>query len=288
MIAGRLGPPSRREELARRGSRRDLGLLLAVPVALVVAWMAADPGQAGLAFYPEAPSLTAAFTAHYVHASPGHLARNLAVYGSAVAIGYPLAVLGGCRRRFVSMVVGVLLVVPFVLSGFHLLYWTGGIVGFSGLVMALVGLLPPVLFEYLRSRVDGAIRVTDAPGMFLLGGAAVIWQASGTNLGAERFAAVLAAVGLFALAPVTWRVWRERRRTDHPGRTRGAAAPPIAAVLVLFLAIAVATPGPMDGEVAHVVLRHHLLGYGLGFVGAFGTSHWPRFRVPPAPQPVDD
>lgn len=288
VTAAWLEPPSLLAELVMRGCRRDFGLLLSIPAVLVVAWLAVGPDAAALAFHPEAPTAAAAFTAHYVHASAGHLAGNLGVYAVAVGLGYPLAVLGGCRRRFITMIVGVLLAVPLVLSGVHLgLGGTAALIGFSGIALALVGLLPPVVFEYLRSRVSAAFAVTDALGLFLVGGAVITWQASRVIPRGELLAAGVAAVGLATLGPVGWRVWQRRQRIGPPTRTRTAPWLPLAAGLGFLLAVVTATAGPVPAEGAEAVLTLHLLGYAVGFVGAYGNAHYHRIRTLPPPPGID-
>lgn len=280
--------PSFGEELVRRGAAREVGLLLAVPAVLVGVFLLPVPLRDGLVLRADDPTLVTAFAAHYVHRSVPHLAGNLALYAGAVGLGYPLALLGGCRRAYLSVVVAVLLGYPLVLSGLHLsLHDGGGLLGASGLVLALVGTLPLALFSYLGARVDGAVSVDDSPALFFLGAGAIAGQAAVTMPAMRPVVPVALLLGALYLVPVASRL---RRGSGVRGRQLhqvGYVELPAAAVGVFFLAVAVAFPvDPSVGDGAVVGLAVHVLAYALGFVGAFLADRSIRaLGPPPAPAP---
>lgn len=276
--------PSFREELVRRGAAREVGLLLALPVVLLVVFWLPDPVRDGLVLRADDPTLATAFAAHLVHRSWGHLAGNLAVYAGAVGLGYPLAVLGGRRRTYVSVVVAVLLAYPFVLSGLYLAgHDAGELLGASGLALALVGALPMVLFAYLGARVDAAVSVAHAPALFFLGAAAIAGRTALAVPAVRPFVPVAVVLGALYLLPVAGRL---RRGTSVRGRQlhrAGYVELPAAAVVVFFLAVAVAVPvDPSAGGGAVGELTLHVLAFALGFAGAYLTDRSIRALGPPA------
>lgn len=286
--------PSFGEELVRRGVAREVGVLLAFPAVLLVVFLLPVPLRDGLLLRADDPTLMAAFATHYVHRSVPHLAGNLALYAGAVGLGYPLALLGGCRRAYLSVVVAVLLGYPLGLSGLFLsLHDGGGLLGASGLVLALVGTLPMVLFSYLGARIDGAVSVDDSPALFFLGAGAIAAHAAVSVPVTSPVVPVslfLGAVSLFLgalyLVPVASRV---RRGSGIRGRQLhqfGYVELPAAAVVMFFLAVAVAIPVDTSvGNGAVAIFAIHVLAYVLGFLGAFLADRSMRALGPPAPAP---
>lgn len=280
--------PSFREELARRGSAREAGLLLALPAVLVGVFLLPHPVRDALVLRAEDPSLATAFAAHFVHRSWGHLAGNLAVYAGAVGLGYPLAVLGGRRRTYLSAVLAVVVAYPLVLSALYLAgHGSGELLGASGLVLALVGVLPLVLFAYVGARVDGAVAVDHAPALFFLGAAAVVGRTALDVPAVWPFVPVAVGLGALYLLPVAATLRRGAGVRGRQLHQAGYVELPAAAVLVFFLALAVAVPAdPSAGGDAVAELTLHALAYALGFVGAFLTDRSIRaLGPPPAPAP---
>lgn len=266
--------PSLGEELARRGRLRDALLLLAIPAVPVVVWAAGEPLDSALLLSPDRPTAWQAVTTHLVHASTAHLLGNLAVCLGAVVVGYPLAVLGGNRRGYLILVLGVLVAIPGVISGVHLAVGgSGTLVGFSAVALALVGLLPWVLFDYLRARVHGAVGAGDALGGVLVGAAAVGWPVTGTAPAGRLLVLGVGAVGLLALVPLARRL---RGRPTSPG-AGGRAALAAAAVGLVFAVVA------LGASVTGATGVLHLLAYGLAAVGAYGTTQWRRLRSRASP-----
>lgn len=280
-------PPSFRYELARRASVPEIGLFVVIPAVLVLVHFLAEPTRETLVFRAAKPTVVTAFTAHYLHQSTAHLLGNLLIYVGAVGTGYPLALLAGVRRSYRLLVVGILLGFPFVLSTTHLvLFGTGTLVGFSGLTLALVGLLPLVLFAYLRARIDGSITVNDAPALFFLGTALIAWRTSAP--GSIVLPLVLASLGVSALYLVSFgrRLAREGRSPGPQRLPRGYVELPAAVVLVFFLSLAVGFPrNPIgvDGPTMHLVI--HLVAFSLGFIGGFLVDRFVRPLALPAPPP---
>lgn len=276
--------PSFREELVRRGAAREVGLLLALPAVLLVVFWLPDPVRDGLVLRADDPTLATAFAAHFVHRSWSHLAGNLAIYAGAVGVGYPLAVLGGRRRTYLSVVVAVLLTYPLVLSGLHLAGHDAGVLlGASGLALALLGALPMVLFAYLGARVDGAVSVDHAPALFFLGAATIAGRTALAVPAVRPVVPVAVLLGALYLLPVAGRL---RRGTSVRGRQlhrAGYVELPAAAVVVFFLAVAAAVPAdPSAGGGALAELTLHVLAFALGFAGAYLTDRSLRALGPPA------
>lgn len=283
-----LQAPSLHGELAKRGAPRDIAVFLVVPAVLTLAWLLGEPAPEALVFDPARPTVVAAFVTHYVHASTSHVIGNLLVYLLAVGVGYPLALLGGCRRVYVSLVVGVLVVLPFVLSLVHLLYLgRGPILGFSGVSLGLVGLLPPFLLSFLRSRVLGGFALADALSLFLLGGAVGLWQTAGTFSAAGPLAGALAVVAALAIVPVGLRLSYDQSAGARREISRGHLTLTVVSILVVLLAAATTAPTTGTTGTTGVTVVLHLLGYALGFLGAWATLAYRRRRTLPRPPVVD-
>lgn len=276
-----------REEVIERATVRDIGLLLIVPTLLGLVFFLPASTREALVFGSVQPSVVTAFTAHYVHLTFPHLLGNLIVYAGAVGVGYPLALLGNARRLYISLVLAVLLAYPFVLSTIQLAtLGSGRIVGFSGLALALVGLLPVVLFVYLQARIEGSVSVNDAPALFFFGTAAIAWRTAAPNAIVHPLAITSAAIGVLYVVPIGLRLARTGWETGPQSLRWGYVELPVAAVLFYFLALALGFPlGPLaaDGPTTSLVL--HLFGHALGFVGAYLADRTVRSLTPPATPP---
>ena len=157
------------DALRRRVRLLDVALLAVVPVVMLAVYVLPYPLKRSLAFSYVDPSPITAVTAHYVHLSPGHLVANLAGYAVIASVGYLLAVLADRRRLFGLSMVVYLVVFPPVLSALNLAVPRPAITyGFSGVNMAIAGLLPLLLAGYLGRRLMGTVSGRDAPALFFL------------------------------------------------------------------------------------------------------------------------
>lgn len=279
--------PSFAHELSKRVSVFEIGFLLAVPVVLVLVFLLSDAVRESLVFRTSAPTLLSAFAAHYLHLSESHLVNNLIIYFGAVGFGYPLAVLGGLRREYLSLVLAILLGFPFVLSTLHLvLLGTGNLVGFSGLALGLVGLLPIVLFVYLKSRIEGTVLTNDSPALFFLGIAVIAWRTDAPNALIQPILIVSTAIAVFYLLPLMYRLARIGRITGPRPFRRGYVELPVAVVILFFLALAVGFPtNPIENAGPTTNLLIHLAAYSLAFVGGYVTNRTLRVMALPPPPP---
>jgi len=246
---------------------RDVVAVLGVPAVLVAVFALPAPLRESFVFSPAAPSLVSAYATHFVHRSAGHLLGNLAVYGLAVPAAYLLAVLGDCRQVFFIPFVGVLIALPLVLSALHVLLGSSGqVVGFSGLNMAFVGMLP--LFEtvYL-ARLERDIRLDHAPALFFAGAAVV--AARVVPPGDTRLV-IVAGTTLVAVV-YAGHVYRElsaaaiRNLLEHTGEFELV----LGTVVVFFVAVFLAFPADPVRSGGVVDVYGHFLGYALGFVATF-------------------
>lgn len=163
---------------------RDVLLLAAVPVALgCVFLLPLETRRAYVLTYME-PTVTTAFTAHYVHLTGRHLAANVLGYLVVVSIAYVLSLLAGRRREFFMVFMTVLLVFPFVISYLNVLIERPRIgFGFSGLMVAYLGFLPIPITWYLEDRFGGPVDIEQAPLLFLVGIVVIAgWGAPMTDL----------------------------------------------------------------------------------------------------------
>ncbi len=274
--ADRDGDRALRRELIASVRAVDLLVLLAVPAVLIAVFALPEATRRSLAFAYADPTLPTAFAAHYVHLDAGHLAGNAAGYCLLAGVGYALAVLGGARRFFLTALATFLLAFPFALSALNLAVPRDAIgFGFSGINMALAGLLPLLLGTYARERFapDASLRALPAVFFALVGWIALLaLPVSTTGVGLAGLATGVAGVLLALLyassagVPVIATV-REVARTvaSRPGEGDLFA---VGAVLVVGYPV-VGFPSDPTGAGSVVNLYVHLLGFSLAFIGPF-------------------
>ena len=265
-----------RRELAASLRAIDLLVLLAVPAVLIAVFVLPDSTRRALAFAYADPTLRTAFTAHYVHLDAAHLLGNLAGYALLAGVGYALAVLGNARRFFLTTLATFLLTFPFVLSALNLAVPRDAVgFGFSGVNMALAGLLPLLLGTYARERFAPDMPLRALPAVFF---ALVGWIAllalplSATGLGlacvatgvAGALLALLYASSVGISLPAATRAG-VRAVTSRPGYGDLLA---VGAVVVVGYPV-VGFPADPAGGGGVVNLYVHLLGFCLGFIGPF-------------------
>ena len=265
-----------RRKLAAGVRAVDLLFLAAVPVALLAVFSLPEATRRSLAFSYTDPTLATAYTAHFVHLDVRHLVGNVAGYLLLASVGYALAVLSGHRRFFVSALVTFLLAFPFALSGLNLAVPRNAIgFGFSGINMALAGLLPLLLGVYAREQFfpDASIRALPAVFFPLVGWIALLALPLSTEgTGAAGIATAVAGVLLGSLYASSAGV-----RLRQPLRERFRTVTSRAGYSDLFVVGALLTVGypvigfPADptGDGSVVNLYVHLLGFCLAFIGSF-------------------
>ncbi|MGM0448406.1 MAG: hypothetical protein ACQERM_09185 [Methanobacteriota archaeon] len=273
---GRSGYAAFVDDLSARARLLDL-LALALPPALLVAVFALpESTRRSLAFAYTDPTAPSAFTAHYVHLGADHLLGNLAGYGLLAGVGYALAVLSGRRRLFFTSFVTYLGAFPFALSALNLAVPRNAVgYGFSGVNMALAGLLPILWYCYARDRFAPGASVAALPAIFF---AFVGWIAllalpvSTEGIGVAGLAIGVAGALLALLYAAGSGVRFPRSLRAHAKSI--AARPGYGDLLAVSAVVAVGYPVvgfPSDpvGDGGVVNLYVHLLGFCLGYIGPF-------------------
>lgn len=259
------------EAIRRDVRRREVASLAVVPAVMLAVSLLPVPVKRSFAFSYVDPSPITAVTAHYVHLSQGHLLANVLGYLVLVTIGYLLAVLAGRRRMFTVSLVVYLLAFPPILSTLNLVVPREAIMyGFSGVNMAIAGLLPLLLTTYVGRRLLGPVRGRDAPALFFLVMALVAVIAI-----PRQPVTLLVAIGS-GLAALAYAADLYERFHDSPDGDRGASIGDGSTRGWLELAvvggiIAVGYPligFPSDPSGAGLVVNVyvHALGYSLAFI----------------------
>ena len=282
-------------EVRERIRPLDLLLLGLAPAVLLAVHAQPLPAREALVFVREAPLITTAFTAHFVHLRLDHLLGNLVVYGLMAPTAYLLLVLSGRRSEFLMVTVTVLLAFPFVLTGLDsLVIDRGRLFGFSGLAMGFVGALPVALFLFLDERIEPAVGLDDAPLLFFVGIGVIGWR----SLEGPIRVPVIAGAGLVAIVYAV-RLVRTlprplstalRATLGHAGYVELAAAAPVLFVLAVWTAF----PADPTRYGTVVNLLGHFLGYTLGFLATFlavridrAVGHGPDVPPPPPEPPIE-
>jgi len=158
-----------RQNLACAVRPVDILVLCAVPVGLLGIFALPQSIRLQLVFSHRDPTLLTAYTSHFVHLTSGHLLANLLLYLFVTPTVYCLCVLAGRRQLFWTAFVVCLGGFPLILSAMNLALWrTRPVVelGFSGIVMALFGLLPLALAAYAGEVFDDDLTAVSSPPLF--------------------------------------------------------------------------------------------------------------------------
>jgi len=268
-----------RRELVARVRPVDLLGLAVVPALLGAVFALPEPTRRSMAFAYTDPTVLTAFTAHYVHLEVDHLAGNVAGYVLLAGVGYALAVLAGYRRFFAVALTTFLAVFPVALSALNLAVPRNAIgFGFSGVNMALAGLLPLLLGLYARERFfpEASIRALPAAFFPLVGWMALLALPVSTGtLDGPGLAGLATAVaglllGLLYASSAGVRIAKSirvgaRAAVSNPGYGDLFA---VGVILTVGYPI-VGFPGDPTGGGSVVNLYVHLLGFCLAFIGPF-------------------
>ncbi|WP_200530321.1 hypothetical protein [Halorubrum sp. LN27] len=268
-----------RRELSARVRLADLLVLASVPAVLGAVFALPEATRRSLAFAYTDPTVRTAFTAHYVHLDTGHLAGNVAGYCLLAGVGYALAVLAGYRRFFLVALATFLLAFPFALSALNLAVPRNAIgFGFSGVNMALAGLLPLLLGVYARERFFPGASIRALPAAFfpLVGWMALLaLPVAPGSLDGPGLAGLATAVAGLLLGLLYASSTGIRIRSAVRGGVRAAVSNPgygdlfaVGVALTVGYPV-VGFPGDATGTGSVVNLYVHLLGFCLAFIGPF-------------------
>lgn len=162
------------ETLRRRVSLGDIAVFAIVPCVLVGMFLLPVATREALAFQYTQPAVLPAFASAYVHLTESHLAVNLVGYLLIGSLTLVMSLLCGYRTRFYIALATYLVVFPFLLAGFGLLFIRQGFgLGFSGVLMALYGYLPLALSDFVTEKFHLDTQRNVAPLLFF-GGLGII------------------------------------------------------------------------------------------------------------------
>jgi hypothetical protein len=265
-----------RRELFASVRALDLLALLAVPAVLVSVFALPEATRRSLAFAYTDPTVSSAFTAHYVHLGADHLLGNLVGYGLLAGVGYALAVLSGRRRLFFTSFVTYLGAFPFALSALNLAVPRDAIgFGFSGVNMALAGLLPILWYCYAREEFAPSASLGALPALFfaLVGWIALLAlpvSTEGIGLAGLAIGVASALLALLYAAGSGVRFPRSIRKHAKSVASRSGYGDLLAVGAVVAVGYpVVGFPADPAGGGSVVNLYVHFLGFCLGFIGPF-------------------
>ena len=266
--------------LRSRTALRDAVALLFVPAVLFgIVWLPPSV-RSSLIFEYANPSLLAAYTSSFVHATPSHLAVNLIGYGLLVPIEYVLSTLCGYKQRFYISYLTFVLVFPFALTGLALLFIRPGAgMGFSGVLMAFYGYLPLVMSDLVTERFDIDTQRNVAPLLYFVGIGIITVLGVWPSLDDLTVALGTAGLLVVILLVLLWYFF-SILETHNGVRTTVREAWQATGYFELFLiafALLVLFPFamfPFDPASATGVVDTytHLLAYSLGFIATFSSA----------------
>ena len=263
-------------EIRRQVRVGDVILLAMVPAALVGLYQLPESAKLQLALEYLHPTPLAAYTAHFVHLTAGHLAANLVGYLVLVPILYVFAVLARRRREFLTAFATFLVAFPLALSVLNVVIERPRIgYGFSGIVMAFFGLLPVLLLDYVGVQFSEDVGIEHSPSLFFFGIGIIALLATPLTPITEAVALV---AGLASAA------YLRHLLTDLSASLRGGLSRAMARTgyfefgivgLYLFALFPFAAfPGNPVGAGTVLNIYTHFLGFGLGYLVSYITFRW--------------
>ena len=265
-------------EFQRRIGKRDVVFPL-VPAVLLGVHALPESVRRGLVFSYTEPTVTTAFTSHFVHLGGEHLFVNLASYVLLAPTAYVISAFAGRREPFLKAFVLLHLVAPFALSGANLLFVRPRIAfGYSGVAMGLLAMLGLELFSYGRRVISPALDLENAVVLFLIETLLITAALVPRLEGLTAVAAVCAA----AVAVYGWHIHRNvdpdagllGAYTEEPGYAELGAV----GLGLLLVYPFVAFPPDPAGEGSVLNLYTHLLGFCLAFIVGYVAKV--EFRFP--------
>ena len=246
-------------------------VVVGLPTLLVVSWLAGL--ETRFAFRLSAESvwdsprtLLTAFTANYAHFGSRHLFDNLLNYWVMLFAIYPLVAIAGWSRQFRLSVLAYLFAAPFGIAVVTLALVNPPteqfVVGFSGIVAALLGFLPVVLAAAASEQTDRTVRSEWASVPFLFSIAVVFAVPSGPHFGPHSTLAV--GVGLVGLtvAGTLWSGLSTRRLRQY---SRQLSPDVRLAFLIGATVFVFGVAGALVFVHAGTNVWGHLSGYVIGF-----------------------
>lgn len=249
----------------------DLLLLAVLPVVLLSVYTLPAATRRSLSFLYTDPTLLSAYTAHFVHFTPGHLIANLLAYAVLVSVCYALALLADRRLFFGTAAVAVLLVFPPLLSFLNLAIPRYAVsFGASALNMALLGLLPLLLVSYARRQLSLSVPLRAAPVAFF---GLLAWMVllalplSPVTLALAAAAAGGALLYVYSLPDGQLPGPRETLRQVVAAGGFGDLFAVGAVLAVVYPVVGFPTDPATTGRVVN--MYGHLLGFSLAFIGPY-------------------
>lgn len=244
-----------------RGRLLDAGLLVAPPFVLAFVFGLPRTTKEALVFSGMDPTLVRAVTAHYVHFRGAHLLSNLGAYALLAPVAYVLCVAAGRRALFRVAAGTFLTTLPVVLSALNLAMFPDAVsFGFSGVVMAYLGLVPVGLGGYLADA--------DVEPAFFLVGAFVVTLLGVPASPVRALVLVGTAALVVAYVGTAWgHVSAATLRKRLFEARAGWAAVAGGCLLVTYPVAAFPPEVVTDGSVLN--LYQHVLGYAFGFLPAY-------------------
>jgi hypothetical protein len=272
---------SRRASIDRSGRQLARQLLavspiLAVAALLVGVYSLPTSVKRGFVFEYGAPTLLTAYTAHFVHFTPSHLAGNLAAFMLVTGTMYALSARADCRRIFLSFGATLFIAFPVALSALNLAVPRDGVTyGFSGMNMALAGFLPVVIATYVERRlgypVDGVILLTAFfSSVGYIAAIALPWSTPSNAIAAVAVGVALAFTFRYGVSVRSGLSFTQRCLDRCGGKETLSIAG--LGVWVVLLSMGFPETVVSDGAVTNIYI--HFLGYALGFANAYLAYEW--------------
>jgi len=247
-------------------------VLVGLPTLLVVSWLAGLETQFAFRLNAESiwdspRTLLTAFTANYAHFGARHLFDNLLNYWVTLFAIYPLVAIADWGRQFRLSVLSYLVVAPFVIAVVTLALVNPSteqfVVGFSGIVAALLGFLPVALAAAASEQTDGAVDASWAVVPVLFSVALVFLLPSGPYFRSQSTLAVGVGLTGVVVAGVLWAGTSTHRLRQY---SRQFTPDVLLAFLIGTTVFVFGVAGAFVFVHAGTNVWGHLAGYLVGFI----------------------
>jgi len=253
---------------------RDIFLLSAVPVVLVLVHLLPGGVRSGLVLDTEDFLLVNFFTTAFVHQGLRHLFGNIGSYALVVLPMFLMCALMGSKKRFYGIFLVSVLLVPFVLSlvnYYAFEFYVGEsttTMGFSGVVSALLGLMSLVTVSFSREELGLDLGYVDS--LWFLAFASLVLALVYDPV-SRATALTLAFLLLFS-----WKIWRkvDAGSLKEAWNMKGRFELVLLAFVVFVCTSFSMFPGDLVSGGGFVNILSHYIGFCLGFLSSYVFFIW--------------
>lgn len=255
------------------------------PLLILLIYLLPRSLKQALIFRYTEPGLIQAYTTHFVHIKLWHFAGNLVIAALTVFILYETFSLIGKKKEFRRLYLVLILVLPWVITAidYTIIEVTDigftRVLGFSAVNMALIGVIPLTIFEYIHKSTDGRIHRGNSIYLFYFGISLILLSLLrlvgryNLSISPALFYGIIALIPLF-IAYADYRLLNAIEKAGLSIRgliesiDSGWNTWIITLIIIYFLGAGLAVPSKLVHSSGFVNFLSHITGFILGYYSA--------------------